>query len=151
METGVSGTALETLAVGSDLGPLTKTITQASIDRYAAASGDSNPIHVDAEFARNGPFKGTIAHGLTGVAFISEMMMARFSQAWLTGGRLEVRFRAPIRPGDTIIVRGKVAEVRAGEHADTVICDVLCEDRTRTAVIVATACVRLNRTDDRGR
>ena len=82
--------------------PVVKTISQEQIDRYADASGDHNPIHVDEAFARTTPFEGTIAHGMLVLASISEMMAAAFGEAWLTRGRLRVRFRAPARPDDTI-------------------------------------------------
>ena len=82
--------------------PVVKTISQEQIDRYADASGDHNPIHVDEAFARTTPFEGTIAHGMLVLASISEMMTAAFGEAWLTRGRLRVRFRAPARPDDTI-------------------------------------------------
>ena len=82
--------------------PVVKTISQEQIDRYADASGDHNPIHVDEAFARTTPFEGTIAHGMLVLAPISEMMAAAFGEAWLTRGRLRVRFRAPARPDDTI-------------------------------------------------
>ena len=82
--------------------PVVKTISQEQIARYADASGDHNPIHVDEAFARTTPFEGTIAHGMLVLASISEMMAAAFGEAWLTRGRLRVRFRAPARPDDTI-------------------------------------------------
>ena len=84
------------------VGPVVKELTQAQIDRYADATGDHNPIHVDPDFARTTPLGGTVAHGMLVLASISEMMAAAFGEAWLTGGKLKVRFRGPARPGDTI-------------------------------------------------
>lgn len=79
-----------------------KLLTQEQIQRYADATGDHNPIHVDEAFARSTPLGGTVAHGMLVLAAIAEMMAAAFGEAWLTGGKLRVRFRAPARPGDTI-------------------------------------------------
>ena len=87
--------------------PVRREITQERIHNYADASGDHNPIHVDPEFARGTPFGGTIAHGMLVLSFISEMMTAAFGQAWLSSGTLEVRFRAPARPGDTVTARAR--------------------------------------------
>ena len=84
---------------------VTKILTQPMIDAYARASGDFNPIHIDADFARMTPMGGTIAHGMLVLAFISEMMTAAFGKAWATSGKLDVRFRAPARPGDTVTAR----------------------------------------------
>lgn len=84
---------------------LTKSITQEQIGRYADASGDHNPIHVDESFARTTPFGGTIAHGMLVLAFVGELLAAAFGERWLSQGRLHVRFRAPARPGDTVTVQ----------------------------------------------
>jgi len=87
--------------------PLSRRITQEGIRRYAEASGDYNPIHLDEEYARATPFGGTIAHGMLVLAYLSEMMAAAFGHDWLAGGRLKVRFRAPARPGDTLTARAE--------------------------------------------
>ena len=98
---------------GTELGPLRKTITQEKIARYAAASGDHNPLHLDQDFAAATQFGGTIAHGMLLLAYLSEMLTAAFGGRWLEGGRLQVRFRGPARPGDTIMVTGLVKAVDA--------------------------------------
>ena len=92
--------------------PLSRRVTQEGIRRYAEASGDFNPIHVDEEYARATPFGGTIAHGMLVLAYISETMAVAFGHDWLTGGRLKVRFRAPARPGDTLAVRAEPRRAR---------------------------------------
>src|SRR5437588_9461121 len=86
-------------------------IDQATIERYAVASGDHNPIHLDAEFAAATPFGGTIAHGMLLLAYVGEMMAARFGEAWLAGSTLKVRFRGPARPGDRVVARGRLERV----------------------------------------
>lgn len=97
-----------------EVAPVVKQLSQEQIARYADASGDHNPIHVDEEFARGTPFGGTIAHGMLVLASISEMMAAAFGEAWLTGGRLRVRFRAPARPSDTITATATAQTQRDG-------------------------------------
>jgi 3-hydroxybutyryl-CoA dehydratase len=92
--------------------PLSHRVTQEGIRRYAEASGDYNPIHVDEEYARTTPFGGTIAHGMLVLAYLSEMMAAAFGHDWLAGGRLKVRFRAPARPGDTLTARAEPRQAR---------------------------------------
>ena len=97
-----------------EVAPVTRTLTQAMIDAYAEASGDHNPIHIDLDFARTTPMGGTIAHGMLVLSFISEMMTAAFGEAWLRGGTLDVRFRAPARPGDTVTARARPLEGKDG-------------------------------------
>jgi 3-hydroxybutyryl-CoA dehydratase len=91
---------------------LSRRITQQGIRRYAEASGDHNPIHVDEEYARTSLFGGTIAHGMLVLAYLSEMMAVAFGYEWLSGGRLKARFRAPARPGDTITARAEPRRAR---------------------------------------
>ena len=85
-----------------DVAPVVRQLTQPMIDAYADASGDHNPIHIDLEFAKSTPMGGTIAHGMLVLTLISEMMTAAFGQTWLATGTLDVRFRNPARPGDTV-------------------------------------------------
>jgi 3-hydroxybutyryl-CoA dehydratase len=102
--------------MSADIAPVVKQLSQEQIGRYADASGDHNPIHVDEAFARATPFGGTLAHGMLVLASIAEMLAAGLGEAWLSRGRLRVRFRAPARPGDTITARARPQNA-AGSYA----------------------------------
>ena len=102
--------------------PVVREVTQAMIDAYAEASGDHNPIHTDEAFARTTPMGGTIAHGMLVLSFISEMMTAALGRAWVEGGQLEVRFRAPSRPGDTVTAQARPIESKDGRTRFAVEC-----------------------------
>ena len=110
---------------------VTKTITQEKVNRYAEASGDHNPLHVDPAFAATTQFGGAIAHGMLVLGYISEMMTGAFGEAWLTGGRLKVRFRGAARPGDTVTASGRV--LRQG--GDRISCDVECRNQTGDVLV----------------
>lgn len=112
-------------AVGSDIPPVSKQITQEKIARYADASGDHNPLHIDPEFAATTQFEGTIAHGMLLLGYISEMMTAAFGSRWIEGGRLKIRFRAPARPGDTVAASGFVTSV----EGDAIKCEIECKNQ----------------------
>ena len=99
---------LTVLEEGTILPEIKKQVTQDNINLYSEASQDFNPIHIDEDFARNTPLGGTIAHGMLILAYISQMMANAFGQSWLTGGKLNVRFKTPARPGDDITVSGKL-------------------------------------------
>lgn len=116
---------------GSDLGPLVKSITQEKIDRYARASGDLNPLHIDPGYAASTMFEGTIAHGMLLLAYVSEMMTAAFGDAWASGGRLKVRFRDAARPGDTVTVSGSVVRADAGRT----VCQVECHNQDGAVLV----------------
>src|SRR5262245_1580004 len=91
-------------------GEPTLTVAQ-SIDadqtfRYAEASGDRNPIHVDENVARMAGLPGIIVHGLCTMAFTSKVMIDNLCDRDPTRlKRLRVRFSRPVRPGETITTR----------------------------------------------
>ncbi len=81
--------------------------------RYAGASGDFNPIHIDDEFARAVGLPGRILHGLWSMAQVAR------AQTQAAGGpqalqRLSVQFRGMGVPERELTVTGTVAEVREG-------------------------------------
>jgi len=124
----------EDIKVGYEITPVVKEITQEKINKYADASKDYNPLHVDPEFAKNTMFGGTIAHGLLSLAYISQMMTNWVSKAWISGGELEVTFLAPVRPGDTITSKGKVIDKDEGKGIVT--CEVYCENQKGEKVVI---------------
>ena len=88
------------------LNPVIHHIRQAQIAKYADASGDDNPLHLDEEFAATTPYGRTIAHGMLLLAFVSEAMTKAFGLTWLCEGKMKARFRAPVFPGDTVTTTG---------------------------------------------
>lgn len=129
----------ERWVVGTELPSLAKTLSQEKIDRYARASGDFNPIHVDPAFAAQTPFGGTIAHGMLLLAYLSEMLTAAFGRTWLAGGRLKIRFKGAARPGDVVTARGRVQRVK-GERG---ICSVECLNQQGQVLVAGQAEVKL--------
>ena len=119
--------------------PLSRRVTQEGIRRYAEASGDFNPIHVDEECAHATPFGGTIAHGMLVLAYVSEMMAAAFGHDWLDGGRLKVRFRAPARPGDTLSIRAEARHARQTDGQRVFEYGVECSNQKGEVLVSGTA------------
>jgi len=128
---------------GMSLPELIKVVRQEKIDLYAEASKDFNPIHIDEDFAKKTPLGGTIAHGMLILAYISQMMTAAFGRNWLSGGKLDVRFKSPARPGDTITVSGTVQKVEKSEGHSLVSCLVDCHNQNGEPVITGDATVRV--------
>ena len=108
--------------IGQSLPSVRRSITQGDVERYAQASGDFNPIHVDQEFARASQFGGTIAHGMMVAASLSEVMSRAFGLPWARSGRLKIHFRSPVRPGDTYEATGQVKAVKPVEAGLEVTC-----------------------------
>jgi Acyl dehydratase len=87
-------------------------LTQEDIETFAALSGDSNPLHLDEEYAAATRFDGRIAHGILTASVISAAMTELPGSAVYL--RQDLRFENPVYPGDT--VRGEVEVVsREGE------------------------------------
>lgn len=99
---------------------VTQTIDPDQTFRYAEASGDRNPIHVDHNIAKMAGLPGIIVHGLCTMAFASKVMIDH-----LCAGnpvrlkRLAVRFSRPVFPGDTIRTSVWPPATRAGRHIFT--------------------------------
>ena len=109
---------------GDALPTVEKLVTQTQIEKYATASGDFNPLHIDHEFAATSQFGGTIAHGMMVAASISEMMTTAFGEDWMRGGRMKIRFRAPVYPGETITAFGQIKDITERNGIMQVTCSV---------------------------
>jgi 3-hydroxybutyryl-CoA dehydratase len=134
---------LTEIKIGQDLPGRVKQITQDEIDLYAKASGDFNPIHIDPVFAHQTPAKGTIAHGMLVLSYVSQMMTEAFGQNWLKSGRLDIRFKAPARPADILTILGKVEKIENQGLQTQVVCSILCSNQNNEANITGEAIVRI--------
>ena len=79
-----------------------KTITEADIVVFAGVSGDNNAVHTNEEFARTTNFGGRIAHGFLTASVISAAVANRLPGPGTVYLGQQLRFRAPVRPGDTV-------------------------------------------------
>ena len=95
------GWFFEDLEVGTSAS-FSKTVTDADIVLFAGVSGDTNPVHLDEEYASGTMFKGRIAHGMLTAAFLSAVLGARMPGPGAVYLSQSLRFRAPVRIGDTV-------------------------------------------------
>jgi len=108
----------------------------ADLQRYASASGDDNPIHLDVALARQAGLEAPPVHGM--------LLMSCFEptlEAWrpdLVLQRLSARFLRPVFAGESVEISGRVAEVRRGETL-RVLLRLLAHSERREIVIIAEA------------
>jgi 3-hydroxybutyryl-CoA dehydratase len=104
------GLFFEDLKVGQT-SVVARTITEADIVLFAGLSGDTNPVHINEEFAAGTMFSGRIAHGMLTAAFISTVIGTRLPGPGAIYLSQTLRFKAPVRVGDTIWARATVTEL----------------------------------------
>ncbi len=107
-ETCVENVTYDELTVGRSARML-RTLTVADIQAFAAVSGDTNPAHLDAEYANDTLFHGVIAHGMWGAALISAVLGTQFPGAGTIYLEQALHFTKPVRVGDTLEVTVTVA------------------------------------------
>ena len=103
-----------------------KTITESDIVLFAAASGDNNAMHINEEFAQTTQFKGRIAHGMLSASVISAAIAGKLPGPGTIYLGQNLRFKAPVRPGDTVHATVTVKEIfpEKGRVALTTVCNV---------------------------
>jgi 3-hydroxybutyryl-CoA dehydratase len=96
-----AGLYFEDLELGQSAS-FAKTITEADILLFAGVSGDTNPVHIDAEAASRSLFKERIAHGMLSASLISTVLGTRLPGPGTIYLAQNLRFRAPVRIGATV-------------------------------------------------
>lgn len=88
-----------------------RTVTETDLVNFAGISGDFNPIHMDHEFARSGPFRKPIAHGILVMSISSGLSLNSPPMRTLAFvGIRDWQFLEPVFIGDTLHVRTTVME-----------------------------------------
>jgi len=100
----LNGLYFEDLSVGQTA-IFAKTVTEADIVAFAGISGDFNPVHINEDFASQTMFKGRIAHGMLGAAFISTVFGTKLPGPGCIYVSQSLKFKAPVRIGDTVTAR----------------------------------------------
>ncbi len=102
---------MDDVTVGQSWTSPARTITETDLVNFAGISGDFNPIHMDHEFARNGPFRKPIAHGILVMSISSGLSLNSPPMRTLAFvGIREWQFLEPVFIGDTLHVRTTVIE-----------------------------------------
>jgi 3-hydroxybutyryl-CoA dehydratase len=89
---------------------LSKTITEKDIYTFAGLIDDSNPVHLDAEYAKTTMFGERIAHGMHSASFFTTLIATKLPGIEGIYASQDIKFIRPVRIGDTLTARAEVAE-----------------------------------------
>jgi len=104
------GYFLEDLKVGMTAS-YAKTVTEADVVLFAGISGDTNPVHLNEEFAKETMFQGRIAHGMLSASFISTVLGTKLPGPGAIYLSQNLKFKAPVRPGDTVSATATITDI----------------------------------------
>jgi 3-hydroxybutyryl-CoA dehydratase len=112
------GHFIEDLSVGQTAS-FGKTVTEADILMFAAVSGDTNPVHINAEAAAATPFGERIAHGMLSAGLISAALGTRLPGPGTIYLSQSLKFRAPVKIGDTVTATVEVTALDVAKRRAT--------------------------------
>lgn len=99
-----------------DTASMSKTVSEFDVYSFAGVTGDFNPVHIDAEFAKTTMFQGRIAHGMLSAGFISAVLGTALPGKNTIYLAQELQFKAPVKIGDTVTATVEVLEKIEGKN-----------------------------------
>jgi 3-hydroxybutyryl-CoA dehydratase len=102
-------------AVGESV-TFSKTITEADLVLFAGVSGDTYPLHVDAEYAKNTRFGQRVAHGMLSASLLSTVAGLLLGTPGGIYVEQNIKFRRPVFIGDTLTARFEIASIDAAKR-----------------------------------
>ena len=127
---------IDEIQVG-DGATLVRQVTERDIQLFAAVSGDVNPAHVDALYAKTSHFHEIIAHGMLGGSLISTVLGTQFPGPGTIYLGQTLKFLKPVHIGDTLTVTVKVTSMNAANRR--VRLETTCIDQDGDVVIAGEA------------
>lgn len=125
------GYYLEDLKVGMTAS-YAKTVTEADVVLFAGVSGDTNPVHLNEEFAKETMFQGRIAHGMLSASFISTVLGTKLPGPGCIYLSQNLKFRAPVRSGDTVSATATITDIVPDKKR--VVMQTICSVRNQIVI-----------------
>ena len=123
---------LSELSIG-DAAESRKTISESDVYLFAGVSGDFNPLHVDAEYAKTTPFGARVAHGPLTFSLCAGLLGTELPGLGTVAVSNQITYEAPVFIGDTIAVRVEVAALDADRNRATMAVTWRNQDGTQVA------------------
>lgn len=108
-----------------------RTVSRRDIERFTEISGDRNPLHYDEEAARRSPFGEIVVQGGVTTAILNALVAEDLPGPGSVFLQLDLRFLAPVRPGDTITGEATVTSVRDDKPVTSLDLSVTRDDGIR--------------------
>jgi 3-hydroxybutyryl-CoA dehydratase len=122
------------------------TVTVEDIEMFGKMSGDYNPLHFNEVWAKTTMFKGRIAHGLLTAAFVSTAIGMKLPGPGTIYLGQSMKFRKPVRIGDTITARVEVAS--KNDEKERITLKTTCVNQDNEVVLDGEAIVTVMRFED---
>jgi 3-hydroxybutyryl-CoA dehydratase len=90
---------------------ISHTVTERDVELFGEATGDRNPLHFDEAYARKTIFRGRVVHGALAIGYISAVMGTKLPGPGSIFLNANIRFKAPVRIGDTVVTTATVTEI----------------------------------------
>lgn len=123
-----------------DSAELSRTITDEDVRAFAELTGDTNPVHLDEEYAAATRFGRRIAHGMLGASLISAVLANELPGRGTVYLSQTLRFTSPVYIGDTVTARVSVKAVR--EDKPVITLETVCTNQRGERVVEGEAVVR---------
>jgi phosphate acetyltransferase len=134
----IENRTFDELKIG-DSAQIERTLTPKDIELFSIMSGDVNPAHVDAQYAKDDMFHQIIVQGMWGAALISTVLGTELPGPGTIYLDQTLRFSAPIVPGDTITITVTVTDKKPEKHIVDLECK--CVNQNNKVVISGVATV----------
>ncbi len=106
-----------------------KTITEADIVNFSGVSGDTNPVHLNEEYAKDTIFKTRVAHGMLSASLISTVVGTSLPGPGSIYVSQTLRFKAPVRIGETVTATATVDKLVEGKNFVEFTTDCWCNGK----------------------
>ncbi|HWU13486.1 MAG TPA: MaoC family dehydratase [Caulobacter sp.] len=108
------GLFLEDLSVGQSA-ELARVVAEADLVAFAQVTGDTNPVHLDADYAATTSFGERIAHGMLSAGYISAVLGTTLPGPGAVYLSQSLAFKRPVRIGDEVTARATVTAIDAAK------------------------------------
>ncbi len=122
-----------------------RTVTSEDIEMFGQVSGDYNPLHFNEDWAKKTMFKGRIAHGILTATYVSTVVGMKLPGPGTIYMSQSMKFRQPVRIGDTITARVEVTD--KNDEKEFLTLKTVCINQEDKVVLDGEAVVTLMRMD----